>query len=379
MKSFLPVLLSLSLLAIVAGCSRPPESRSDARPIPDNGLARHPTHPAVTTLAENQSAGFCEQANALQQSINAFLDSPTTATLRAAREQWRETHARYAKLQVGYLLAGLAMPQIHDDRDPIDAHPMLPGYLDQVPGYPRSGLVYSEVPMTPEFLRSEHQSTDFYYLTLGLHPLEFMLWDSKGQSDRQRVALFTPPARPADDQVDARRRRVDLLRLIARALPRDSADLCAPGQVQVLAAALNEMAGNPEALQRALLATLEHLVRQPLSAWKAHPEGEDGNGMPLWHSPRARTDFAEMNIQLTGLAQQWLPVLAPSSEPDLTKPLATALDRFAGQLPSPGNSKAQPAPENIADLLEQLKSLQAPLSRNDRDQTTSAPANSAAQ
>lgn len=381
MRLILPVLMSLALLAGFAGCSKPQDSRSEANPETgaDRGEAQRATNPTVMTLVDNQSAGFCRQAKALQQSVNAFLDNPTTDALKSSREQWRQTHDQYAKLQVSYQLAGLALPQIHDDRDPIDAHPMLPGYLDQVTGYPQSGLVYSEVPMTPVFLRSEHQSTDFYYVTLGMHPVEFMLWGSTDETDKQRVALFIPPARPADDQVNAQARRGDLLRLIAHALPRDARDLCAPGQVEALSKALSERADNPKVLKKALVTTLDHLIAKPLAAWKTNPDGEDRNGMLIWHSPLAHTDFVEMKAQLNSLTQQSLPMLVPSPEPPWAKALTTALGQLADRLTSLGDSKSQRTPEVIARLQEQLKMLEDPLSGENRNQAATPSASGTAQ
>lgn len=370
MKPTLPVLLSLILLAGVTGCSR--SSDTDPGENPETASAsRQATSavdPAVATLVSQQSEAFCQQAKALQQSVNAFLDKPDTETLAKARQQWRQTHAQYARLAVGYRLAGLTPPQIHDDRDPIDAHPMLPGYLDQVPGYPQSGLVYSEVPMTPEFLRGEHQSTDFYYLTLGLHPLETLLWNSTGQSDQQRVALFIPPAQPADDQVDARARRVDLLRLVAHALPRDAATLCSAGQVRTLSTELTGLASKPKTLKQAVSGTLEQLVEQPLEEWKAHPDGEDRNGMPIWHSPQAQSDFEDLKVQLDSLARRWLPALSGTPEPGWAQALEPAVEQLAERLPALGEGKKQRTPDIIGKLQARLSELQGRLRLDDAGQ-----------
>lgn len=370
MKPTLPVLLSLILLAGVTGCSQSSEPTSGDNPdtTSEHRGTTSRVNPAIDTLVSEQSEAFCQETRALQQSVNAFLDKPDTETLAKARQQWRQTHKQYARLAVGYRLAGLTPPQIRDDRDPIDAHPMLPGYLDQVPGYPQSGLVYSEVPMTPDFLRGEHQSTDFYYLTLGLHPLETLLWNSTGQSDQQRVALFIPPTQTADDQVDARARRVDLLRLVAHALPRDAATLCTAAQVRALSTELTGLASRPEALKQAVSDTLAQVVEQPLEAWKANPDGEDRNGMPIWHSPQAQSDFEDLKVQLDSLTGHWLPPLLGTPEPGWAQALEPGVEKLAERLPALGEGKQQRTPDIIGKLQARLAELQSRLRQDDSGQ-----------
>ena len=69
----------------------------------------------------------------------------------------------------------------------IDAHPLLPGYLDTVYGYPYSGLIHSDIPLTLANLYQEFQLGDPAYVTLGFHALEVML---KGSDQERKLSDF---------------------------------------------------------------------------------------------------------------------------------------------------------------------------------------------
>lgn len=183
------------------------------------------------------SQALCDTTAELHDRVTTFLDAPSGDTLDAARALWRQAHDHYRLLRAGYQLAGLQPPHVADGRDPVDAWPLIPGYLDQVPGYPYSGLVYSEVPLTPDFLAAEHQSTDFDYLTLGFHPLEFMLWGNPGEGREDQAQKFAGQV-DSPDQLDSPGRRRDLTRLISNQLQRSVAPLCSAEEQARLASAL---------------------------------------------------------------------------------------------------------------------------------------------
>lgn len=229
--------LLLLLALVLAGCSQEPEDSPATAP------AMAST--ALPQLVE-RSNQLCRTVGQLQERINLFLDAPTEASLNEARRVWQEAHQAYRLVQSDYVQAGMTPPQIEDSRDPIDAYPILPGYLDQVPGYPHSGVVFSEVPLTPEFLTQEHQSTDFHYVIQGFHPLEFMLWGNPEESVADQVAKFLIPL-PESDRIDVAARRKDLTRLMASALTRHSQALCHDGEQRRLTAAFTA-SGKPLAL-----------------------------------------------------------------------------------------------------------------------------------
>ncbi|MDX1757543.1 MAG: imelysin family protein [Marinobacter sp.] len=226
LRSALPPLLALALVA----CG----------PAPDEPTPQPPSAPAAAPQLVERSNRLCRAVDDLQQAVTGFLAAPGEAPLVTARSAWHDAHDAYRLVLSDYQQAGVLPPQIHEDRDPIDAYPMLPGYLDQVPGYPRSGLIYSEVPLTPDVLADEHQSTDFHYLTLGFHPLEFMLWGNPGESVSDQTSKFVAGQSPeSGEAIDVAERRHDLTRLIAVALQRHSRQLCQDAEQRRLTAALS--------------------------------------------------------------------------------------------------------------------------------------------
>lgn len=223
-----------ALSLVLAACSQPDE--------PPAVTPEIAAPPLAAVIARSQAV--CESTAVLQQRVTAFLNAPSEESLSHARDSWVQAHDAYRLLHADYLAAQLALPQQADDRDPIDAWPMLPGYLDSVPGYPHSGLVFSEVPLTPEALAREHQSTDFAYLTRGFHPLEFMLWGNDDNAATQAARFFSlagvakeGPDNDAD-AIDSNGRRQDLTRLIANTLKRDSQVFCTVEEQTRLSTAL---------------------------------------------------------------------------------------------------------------------------------------------
>ncbi len=345
-------ILAPATLVLLTACGEAPES-PPAIATPVEVDAPQALQDAVTA----QTEAACTAAGTLRASITRFLEAPTAEHLVAARAQWQASHQSYGELLVAYQLAHMNPPQVAQDRDPIDAHPILPGYLDRVPGYPRSGLVYSEVPLTPMFLKQEHQSTDFHYLTLGYHPLEVLLWGGIDPRPEFRAQLFQRPESLPEDQVDSRSRRIELLRLIAHALPRDAAQLCAYDNRLALTRALAAVAAEPGVARDSLATALTVLIDQPLARWQANPEGEDRNGMPIWHSSFAKSDFALMKSQLTAWHGTWLPLLMPEPPGDVTaqvEALTLRLDGLADSGGLPEQTLVAEARERLAALAESL-------------------------
>ena len=344
----------LLLAMLTTACSEPtqppevaPESSSTSQEpqIPD----------AIRQQVNASSEAVCSTTSALSDAVTGFVASPDQTTLASARTACKDAHLAYRALHTLYLLADLQPPQIKSDRDSVDAHPMLPGYLDQVPGYPRSGLVYSEVPLTPEFLRKEHQSTDFFYLTLGFHPIESLLWPPATPKPEKVVATFAGSEKQAADHIDAPERRQNLLRVITLALKKDAAALCqAPNQAHLIQG-LAKLTAHPNKAITRLERQLADTVGTTLDAWTKHPEGEDRNGMPLAHSPQVLTDFDELAAITSAMGQDWLPMLNPDSG-ETTKTIGTKLATLADQLKKI-DIKEAPATENIAAAKQTLADI----------------------
>lgn len=220
-----PATIALST-ALLAACN-PPAEPPPAQP----GSSAAPT-PEVSARSDRA----CQLATDLEQQIRHFASKPETARLMDARAAWRQAHEQYRLVWSDYQQAGLTLPQQGDDRDTLDAWPILPGYLDQVPGYPKSGLVHADLALSQRFLAVEHQSTDFHYLTRGFHPIEFLLWGEPAEAAADRVKHFVSPE-PAP-AIDAAQRRRQLLGLMAEDLAAQLQTLCRPSEQGRLSQAL---------------------------------------------------------------------------------------------------------------------------------------------
>ncbi|MGP4844807.1 imelysin family protein [Marinobacter sp. 1Y8] len=344
----------LLLAILVAACSEPtpPSKTAPAQPS-EKDETQVPE--AIRAQVNASSEAACSMTSALTEAVTAFLASPDETTLSSARSAWKHAHLAYRSLDTLYQLADLTPPQIKSDRDSVDAHPMLPGYLDQVPGYPRSGLVYSEVPLTPDFMRKEHQSTDFFYLTLGFHPIESLLWPPTTPKPAKVVATFASSEKQTTDHINAPERRQTLLRVITLALKKDTAALCqAPNQAHLIQG-LATLAKQPTKAITRLERQLADTVGRSLDAWAKNPEGEDRNGMPLAHSPQALTDFEELAAITSVMGRDWLPMLAPDSTEAATA-ISKQLESLTAQLEAIDLHQT-PSAEGLAAAKQTLASI----------------------
>jgi hypothetical protein len=73
----------------------------------------------------------------------------------------------------------------------LDQHPIISGYLDAVPNYPTSGLIFTEQTLSTEYINNEHQFSDTAYVAIGFHALEFMLTGGLNQTPEERHLEFS--------------------------------------------------------------------------------------------------------------------------------------------------------------------------------------------
>jgi hypothetical protein len=304
-------LLVVLALGFVAACGEQPEKNTPPQAPTGNEHAD-----VIRRSVNQQTNAACESAASLRARVKTFLENPSAEHLLAARTQWQSAHQAYSRLLILYELGRIKPPHIQNDRDPIDAHPVLPGYLDQVPGYPNSGLVYSEVPLTPASLLEQHQSTDFLYVTQGFHAMETLLWGAMEHAPDERALLFQRQAAPPEDRIDDRSRRAEILRLVAFALSRDMAQICSPEAQAILVQALAKVRQHPGDAIASVNSALDSLVGQKLATVEKQVAQGDQNDPSAWHAPFARADFQVMQAQVEELERRGLILLLPQLLPD---------------------------------------------------------------
>lgn len=309
------------------------------------------------SLAGDTRDQLCENLEKLEERVILLTRTPSPRSLQDAREAWQQAHESW---RIWRLMEQVALGGKAPSPPPrIDDFPILPGYLDRVPGYPASGLVFSEVPLGPDALTAAHQSTDLYYGVLGLHPLEFMLWgipDAKGQPSRKAEG-FIDQAKDDGTVVPAPARRRTLAVSMAALLNLELSGACARPQFPAWLPSLALQVESQEKRTEALLWWLEELQLN-LQAWLENPEGEDRNGMPLWHSAFARTDFAELSAELEWLQDNLWPSGGPKKS--AAEPLFNALDAL-DSLPSTPLEAAQAQLRQALDASAGLAAALAPV------------------
>lgn len=192
-------ILAITFAVLLTGCSDEPDAT------PDSGVSMAPSDqpvnidqrfeaPDKNKLSPNVLlADHVHQlyvlawtlSKQLQEAIADLVAHPDLQTMESAQRLWAEAHDAYLLASIADLLnishpildmAQSAPVVIHNSRTRIDQHPMIPGYLDSVSGYPKSGLMHAEVAIDFDTLNAEHQFSDSAYVTMGFHALEFMLF-----------------------------------------------------------------------------------------------------------------------------------------------------------------------------------------------------------
>ncbi|GMG87851.1 imelysin family protein [Biformimicrobium ophioploci] len=161
-------------------------------------------------------------AAVLQSAVESMLEQPDAARLDAVRNAWEKSHEAYMRALPWLRLAFAAPEHALEGRAmllQIDSWPVVPGYLDRVPGYPASGLVHdTALELTSGSLRKQHRLTADEEASLGFHVLELLLWGATGE--RRAADFVAGSGGEAPQQAPAARRRL-LVQLVAGALAQD--------------------------------------------------------------------------------------------------------------------------------------------------------------
>lgn len=350
----LPSALAAIVLAVgLTACSR---QSSDEHKKP---IAPPVAHQSITTAPAPEAAAVsavanrsCDTAKILQARVDAFAAQPDAASLQSAQTAWKMAHLAYREYQQMRMLAGL--PKYAGNADTIDATPMLPGYLDSVPGYPTSGLVHAGTPLTAAYLRQEHRSTDPYFLTLGFHPLAFMLFGIPQEKGGARKASdFVSPKPLPVDHIDNAARRRQLVRIMAAELAPAVQSLCGKAPLQKVTEILQKTLRDSGLFRQHLAAWLDTEIVFPLNAWKTDPGGEDNNGVPVSHTALPGVDFEEWQAMLESASSTWIPLTKPDAHPALQADIKQLEDAIKPLTRPP----YPPAPAAVSTALDQVSQV----------------------
>ncbi len=148
------------------------------------------------TIRNQRAAVALSTATLLSESIDRFLADPGTDNRQQVSERWKQAHAAF--LEAIFYRSNAIADQIYL----LDAWPIQRGFLDEVPGYPDSGIIHDiSLPITMETLRAQHGITDVEEVSLGFHALAFL-------------ALESPLKRFNEPRDEVIERRSETLRLI---------------------------------------------------------------------------------------------------------------------------------------------------------------------
>ncbi len=221
MKKALLALLTTLVLGACSDQSDEPNTPSSngastQRAITTAPAAQTPQRAPLIQLIEEQAQASIAAVAALRQHVSAFIRQPTQAMHDQALAAW---HASHDTMVFWYWLRALPVHDSTLDENRIeptlqhsiwsrlDKYPLIPGYLDSVPGYPLSGLVNSERPIDIETLEQEHQFSDEAYVTLGFHALEALLKGANQEESERAKDFATLPNTQLDPLRDASMRR----------------------------------------------------------------------------------------------------------------------------------------------------------------------------
>ncbi|MFT7371624.1 MAG: putative iron-regulated protein [Oleiphilaceae bacterium] len=167
---------------------------------PDANIKQRANLVFFLAAAEKAFKQLVKSGAALQLATETFTQAPSSESLKEAQKALLNTHRQYMlvqvfqKINILHPVFDLTQNQptvIHPINIRLDQHPIITGYLDAVPNYPASGLIFTEQTISPEYLNNEHQFSDTAYVAIGFHALEFMLTGGLNQTPKERSLEFS--------------------------------------------------------------------------------------------------------------------------------------------------------------------------------------------
>jgi putative iron-regulated protein len=156
---------------------------------------------ALGTYADIAYASYSDALSAaqdLEAAVDAFLASPSDATLGAARQAWLDAREPYGQTEA-YRFANGPIDDADGPEGLLNAWPLDEAYVDYVMGDPGAGIVaradlYPTLDMA--LLEELNEAGSEENVSAGYHAIEFLLWG-------QDLSATGPGARPFTDYTTA--------------------------------------------------------------------------------------------------------------------------------------------------------------------------------
>ena len=225
-------LLALTMIAACEPTAKEPPPRAETGQRIRGEIDTFTIDPAFFERGAQALQAQLDSSLALRLAAQRFLDKNDETHWQQLRDQWIASHNQWHNSQF-YLASSQqypsSLPALTRAARNVHSTPITPGFIDGIPGYPKSGIVFDiTVPITAKDLRSQHQSYSKEEVSIGLHAMEFLLW-GKQLSDYSEARSITQEEvfrGIKQEQLPTPRRRAYLL-LLTELIVEDSRQLVA--------------------------------------------------------------------------------------------------------------------------------------------------------
>ena len=212
MKITIAAMVASGLL--FAGCGSDSEGGGSSAETATLGQEAATTYSQIAYQAYSDSL---ETAQALDDALTALVDEPTQASQEAAKAAWLDAREPYLQTEVYRFYNGPIDNPENGPECQLNCWPMDESYVDYIEDDPDTGIINdTALPIDEETLRGKNEEGGEEFISVGYHPIEFLLW---GQ-DNTEPAEEMPGLRPHTDYLteggtaDNQDRRQDYLDLL---------------------------------------------------------------------------------------------------------------------------------------------------------------------
>jgi putative iron-regulated protein len=239
MKSAFNFKLALLAITCAASCGGGDDDDADPGAVVDN----------YAVIVHASYTDSLNRARELRTAVDAFVATPSTTTLAAAKAAWIAAREPYGQTEVYRFYDGPIDNPTDGPEGQINAWPLDEAYVDYVMGNATAGIINNpgDFPtLSKEVIAEQNEKDAEENISTGYHAIEFLLWG-------QDLSPTGPGQRPHTDYLTAggtaanQARRGQYLKLVAELLVDDLqavTDAWAPGGAnygaQLKAAADNE-------------------------------------------------------------------------------------------------------------------------------------------